>query len=221
LTDARRNTREEKWVVKITEVRIKLMANPNDRLQAFCSVTFDHSFVIRDLKIIQGTKGSFVAMPSRKLTDRCPNCEVKNHLRAAYCNGCGASLDTERAVDETDGRAKLYADIAHPINSECRELIQECVVTAFKEELVKFEEANYSCRYDDYGEENYARLKDQEIEEAPQILPISAHTSFEETSSHRIDAAHDETRDAHVAEQHPQQQIHFDSDGESFGAGVI
>src|SRR6056297_1988065 len=123
------------------------MSDPNDRLQAFCSVTFDHCFVIRDLKIIQGTKGPFVAMPSRKLTDRCPNCEMKNHLRAAYCNGCGTSLDPDRALDEEDGRAKLYADIAHPINSECRELIQEHVVTAFEEELIRANEPEYICRY--------------------------------------------------------------------------
>ena len=100
-----RSTREEDWVVKITEVRIKLMADPNDRLQAFCSITFDHCFVIRDLKIIQGSKGSFVAMPSRKLTDRCPQCEAKNHLRAPYCNECGAALDAERALDRRATRS--------------------------------------------------------------------------------------------------------------------
>ena len=69
----------------ITEVRIKLMDegnNDNERLQAFCSVTFDDAYVVRDLKIIEGTKGSFVAMPSRKLTDRCQSCGSKNHLRA-------------------------------------------------------------------------------------------------------------------------------------------
>ena len=60
--------------MEITEVRIKLMDDPQDRLQAFCSITFDSCFVIRDLKIIEGTKGSFVAMPSRKLTDHCPRC---------------------------------------------------------------------------------------------------------------------------------------------------
>ena len=42
--------------MEITEVRIKLMDDPNDRLQGFCSITFDGCFVIRDLKIIQGTK---------------------------------------------------------------------------------------------------------------------------------------------------------------------
>src|ERR1700726_3663376 len=67
--------------VEISEVRIKLMDDPHERLQAFCSITFDACFVIRDLKIIQGAKGWFVARPSRKLTDRCPRCHCKNHLR--------------------------------------------------------------------------------------------------------------------------------------------
>src|SRR5207248_1435999 len=75
-------TAQRRTTVVITEVRIKLMEDNNERLQAFCSVTFDDCFVIRDLKIIEGTKGSFVAMPSRKLTDRCPGCGSKNHLRA-------------------------------------------------------------------------------------------------------------------------------------------
>ena len=63
----------------ITEVRIKLCEANSERLLAFCSVTFDNAFVVRDLKIIEGTKGMFVAMPSRKLTDRCYKCGCKNH----------------------------------------------------------------------------------------------------------------------------------------------
>jgi stage V sporulation protein G len=106
--------------VEITEVRIKLMEEGGERLQAFCSITFDDCFVIRDLKIIEGTNGPFVAMPSRKLTDRCPQCHSKNHLRSLYCNQCGARLQEDRATKDDDGRAKLYADIAHPINSRCR-----------------------------------------------------------------------------------------------------
>ena len=91
----------------ITEVRIKLMEDNNERLQAFsCSVTFDDCFVIRDLKIIEGTKGSFVAMPSRKLTDRCTGCGCKNHLRARFCNQCGCRLDENRAIRDTDGRSR-------------------------------------------------------------------------------------------------------------------
>ena len=52
--------------MEVTEVRIKLINNPEDRLRGFCSVTFDNCFVVRDLKIIEGNSGPFVAMPSRK-----------------------------------------------------------------------------------------------------------------------------------------------------------
>ena len=142
--------------MEITEVRIKLMEDPQERLQAFCSLTFDHCFVIRDLKIIEGTKGSFVAMPSRKLTDRCPSCGCKNHLRAAHCKQCGLRLKEDRAVLDPDSRAKLYADIAHPINSRCREMIQSRVIQAFREEQIKAQQPGYVCTYDDYGEEGYA-----------------------------------------------------------------
>jgi stage V sporulation protein G len=137
--------------VVITEVRIKLMeeGNENERLQAFCSVTFDNAFVVRDLKIIEGTKGSFVAMPSRKLTDRCPGCGCKNHLRARYCNQCGYKLDEDRATRDADGRAKLHADIAHPINSACREVIQSAVLKAFQEERERSKQPGYVCTYDD------------------------------------------------------------------------
>ena len=92
--------------MEITEVRIKLMDAPGERLKAFCSITFDNCFVIRDLKIIQGSKGAFVAMPSRKLTDRCPRCGTKNHLRSHYCNECGVELEEDRAIKDGDGRAK-------------------------------------------------------------------------------------------------------------------
>ena len=136
----------------ITEVRIKLMEdnNENERLQAFCSVTFDDAFVVRDLKIIEGTKGSFVAMPSRKLTDRCPSCGSKNHLRARFCNACGAKLDEDRATRDADGRVKLHADIAHPINSACREVIQSAVLKAYQEERERAKQPGYVCTYDDY-----------------------------------------------------------------------
>src|SRR2546430_226235 len=124
--------------------------NENERLQAFCSVTFDNAFVVRDLKIIEGTKGSFVAMPSRKLTDRCVQCGCKNHLRARYCNQCGSKLDEDRATRDADGRAKLHADIAHPINSGCREVIQGAVLKAYQEEKERAKQPGYVCRYDDY-----------------------------------------------------------------------
>jgi stage V sporulation protein G len=136
--------------VEITEVRIKLMDEPGERLKAFCSITFDDSFVVRDLKIIEGTTGPFVAMPSRKLTAHCPTCRTKNHLRAAYCNQCGTRLSESAMVKDDEGRAKLYADIAHPINSACREMIQERVIRAFDEELDRAKQPGYVPTYDDF-----------------------------------------------------------------------
>src|SRR4051812_14307008 len=121
----------------------------NERLQAFCSITFDDMFVIRDLKIIEGAKGFFVAMPSRKLTDRCHHCGTKNHLRSRFCNQCGSRLDENRAIRDADGRAKLHADIAHPINSMCREKIQGAVLASYADELERSKQPGYVSRYDD------------------------------------------------------------------------
>ena len=53
--------------MKITEIRIHLMGE--DRLKAFASVTFDDAFVVRNMKVVEGTKGLFLCMPSRKLPD--------------------------------------------------------------------------------------------------------------------------------------------------------
>src|SRR3972149_4404393 len=80
-------------IMVITEVRVKLVNRPNDKLRAFCSITLDNALVVRDLKIIEGAKGPFVAMPSRKLTDRCPKCGGENHIMAKYCNDCGCKLE--------------------------------------------------------------------------------------------------------------------------------
>ena len=129
--------------MEITEVRIKLMEEPGERLQAFCSITFDDSFVVRDLKIIEGSTGPFVAMPSRKLTAHCPQCGCKNHLRAAYCNQCGSKLREQTMAKDDEGRAKLYADIAHPINSVCREMIQTRVIHAYEEEKARAKMPGY------------------------------------------------------------------------------
>lgn len=141
--------------MKITEVRIKLMDEPGERLKAFCSITFDECFVIRDLKIIEGTSGPFVAMPSRKLTAHCPGCGMKNHLRSNYCNQCGRQLDSNQVLRNADGRAKLYADIAHPINSECREQIQDEVIKEFDAEIERSKQPGYVSRYDDFDDDHH------------------------------------------------------------------
>ena len=135
--------------MEITEVRIKLMEDSDDRLQAFCSITFDNAFVVRDLKIIDGTNGPFVAMPSRKLTSHCHQCGSKNHLKAAYCNQCGQRQRDDRLTRDAEGRAKLYADIAHPINSACREMIQNRVIAEFRTEQERAKQPGYVSKYDD------------------------------------------------------------------------
>ena len=53
--------------MEITEIRISL--HDDNKLKAFASVTFDDCFVVRGLKLIDGAKGTFVAMPSRKRPD--------------------------------------------------------------------------------------------------------------------------------------------------------
>ncbi len=138
--------------MEITEVRIKLMEESEDRLRAFCSITIDHAFVIRDLKIIEGVNGPFVAMPSRKMSARCGKCGNKNHLRSSYCNQCGTRLRGPQDVREVEGGGgsnKMYADIAHPINQACRDLIQNSVIREYLVELDRAKQPDYKSRYDD------------------------------------------------------------------------
>lgn len=141
--------------MEITEVRIKLVENAAERLLAFCSITIDAAFVIRDLKIIGGPSGPFVAMPSRKLCGHCPGCGFKNPLRACYCNQCGTKLSAGNLPRDDDGRLRLYADIAHPINAACRELLQRRIVTEYEAEIVRSREPGYVSRYDGMGDEEH------------------------------------------------------------------
>lgn len=163
--------------MQITEVRIKLMDEPGERLKAFCSITFDNCFVVRDLKIIDGANGPFVAMPSRKLTSHCPRCGMKNHLRAQYCNQCGSKLAADRMPLDADGRAKLYADIAHPINSSCREMIQDRVIGEYDHELELAKQPGYISRYDDFDSDYSGEFRRSE--------------SSTPSDERRIDAAHE------------------------------
>jgi stage V sporulation protein G len=177
--------------VEITEVRIKLMDEPGERLKAFCSITFNDAFVVRDLKIIEGSSGPFVAMPSRKLTSHCPHCGCKNHLRAGYCNQCGKRLREAPAAKDEDGRAKLYADIAHPINSTCREMIQNRVIEAFEEEKANANQPGYISRYDDFDEEPTpvrsgvveTQIQQAEKPRGPHTPPSRRSASSDEASS--------------------------------------
>lgn len=55
--------------MEITEVRVYPVTRPDERLLAYATLTFDDEFVVRDLRIIRGNGGVFVAMPSRKRQD--------------------------------------------------------------------------------------------------------------------------------------------------------
>jgi stage V sporulation protein G len=125
--------------MQLSEIRINLCGPQAGRLKAFCSLTFDNTFVIRDVKIIEGNDGLFLAMPSRKLCDRCRRCGEKNHLRARFCNNCGTRMDENRHTrGQMNGqRLKLHADIAHPINADCRLALEQQAVAAYQDEVEK------------------------------------------------------------------------------------
>ena len=56
--------------MKITDIRLRAVKSENEvKLKAYADVTFQGSFVVHGLKIIDGQKGMFVAMPSRKMPD--------------------------------------------------------------------------------------------------------------------------------------------------------
>ena len=84
--------------MKITDVRIRKIA-VEGKMKAIVSITLDDEFVVHDIKVIEGEKGLFIAMPSRKTS-----------------NG-------------------EYRDIAHPINSQTREQIQEMILNEYQRAL--------------------------------------------------------------------------------------
>jgi len=54
--------------MKITQIKV-FPVNGDDKLKAFVTVKIDDCFIVRDMKVINGSKGYFVAMPSKKLKD--------------------------------------------------------------------------------------------------------------------------------------------------------
>jgi len=85
--------------MKITEVRVYPVTRADDKLKAFATITFDDCFVVRDLKVIHGNTGYFIAMPSRKRNDG------------------------------------TYSDVAHPLNSETRNYIEDVVLGEYRRML--------------------------------------------------------------------------------------
>lgn len=90
--------------MKITDVRVRKITKEG-KMRAIVSITIDDEFVIHDIKVIEGEKGLFIAMPSKKATDG------------------------------------EYRDIAHPINSNTRESIQNIILEKYEQALLEPEEA--------------------------------------------------------------------------------
>jgi len=123
--------------MEVTDVRIRLVeGNNTEKLRAFATITLDREFVVRDMKIIDGNNGLFVAMPSRKIMVRCQRCGSKNAIRAAFCNECGKKIEV-RAERDTEHRMKEHVDVAHPITQTCRDRIHQAVIHAYQDEAKK------------------------------------------------------------------------------------
>jgi stage V sporulation protein G len=126
--------------MEITEVKIFIKDSPDKKLRAYATVTFDNAFVVRNIKVIEGTSGLFIAMPSRKIKQPCPKCSFKNEPRSRYCNQCGVQLPVVPRpiiVDASVNAQLEHKDIAHPITQSFREYLQKRVLDAFEQERLK------------------------------------------------------------------------------------
>jgi len=206
--------------LNITEVRVKLLSGRPDRLRAFCSITFDDEFVVHDLRVIEGRTGLFVAMPSRKLSDNCPKCSAKNHLRAKFCSECGTRLDENRAK----GREKFHVDVAHPILPACREMIQSKVLEAYRRTVAEGTEAR-----DASGEEeDYAELAEEVWDTEPEEeagldaarVEGPAELVREEPEDYEADIERTDTEQGADSRAEPQRSRRQKRQG-SFGEGIL
>jgi len=127
--------------MKITEVRIFPTESKDGKLKAFATMTFDDWFVVRNVKVIQGNSGLFVAMPSRKAVESCPKCRFKNVVGSKFCNQCGQQLKEPVILSHAENeKVNSHMDIAHPITQDCREYIQEQILKAYKDNDVPVRE---------------------------------------------------------------------------------
>jgi len=112
------------------------------RLKAYATITFDNCFVVRNIKIIDGKSGLFVAMPSRKPKVACARCSFKNDLGGRYCCQCASPLSQPAArtgvgVDAEPSETQAHRDIAHPIAVEFRLYLQQKILEAYEAERAK------------------------------------------------------------------------------------
>jgi len=125
--------------MEITEVRVALHESQQKRLKAYATLTFDRCFVVRNIKIIEGKNGLFVAMPSRKPKVPCGTCAFKMDIGGRYCTQCGDALQRpmERTAESESPEAQAHRDIAHPITVEFRQHLQRMVLDVYEAERIK------------------------------------------------------------------------------------
>jgi len=124
--------------MEITEVKVFVKDSPDKKLKAYTNVTFDNVFVVRNIKVIEGTGGLFIAMPSRKVKQPCQKCSFKNEIHSKFCNQCGTSLPQVAksliAEEIANNSQAEHKDIAHPITQSFREYLQKAVLDEFARE---------------------------------------------------------------------------------------
>ncbi len=117
----------------ITECRCTLV---NDgRMLALASVVFDHCFVINSMRVIDGSKGLFVAMPDRPLTDNCPRCRCRNSILSNYCNRCGDILPKKPLPLTPSGGVQATIDVCYPITQVMRKLLEKTVLETYRSKM--------------------------------------------------------------------------------------
>jgi stage V sporulation protein G len=124
---------KEDALMEITEVRVSLRENEGKRLKAYVTVTFDNSFVVRNIKVVEGNSGLFVAMPARKAKQFCGRCGKKTDMGSRYCSHCGGSLPPT-VKDDSQTRQSSHQDLAHPINQQFRDYLQSKILDAYHTE---------------------------------------------------------------------------------------
>jgi len=107
----------------ITNVDI-ILAQNNERLLAFCTITIDDCFVIKDIRIIKGDERLVVAMPDKQRSEPCEHCKFRIRQRDRHCPRCGKQL-TSKTIE--------YVDICFPINSESRSAIDNVILEKYLE----------------------------------------------------------------------------------------
>lgn len=92
--------------MEITDVRVRKV-NKDGKMKAVVSITLDNEFVVHDIKVIEGDKGLFIAMPSRKTTDgefrdiaHPINSQTRDKLQSSILEKYEMALLTEDAIYE-------------------------------------------------------------------------------------------------------------------------